>query len=63
VTRVARRSALLRVLRELGVAGEPPATREGAVEFRCALQELRPMLAFVLGLYTIWKMIRTTGEL
>ena len=40
VTRVARRSGLLRVLRELGVVGERPATREGAVEFRHALEEL-----------------------
>ena len=39
VTRVARRR-LLRVLRELGVVGERPATREGAVEFRRALEEL-----------------------
>lgn len=42
VTRVGRRSGLLRVLREIGVAGERPATREGAVEFRCALEELGP---------------------
>jgi ubiquinone biosynthesis protein len=40
VTRVARRSGLLRVLRELGVVGGRPATREGAVEFRRALEEL-----------------------
>src|ERR671923_515754 len=40
VTRVARRSGLLRVLRELGVWGSRPATREGAVEFRHALEEL-----------------------
>src|SRR5688572_23261501 len=40
VTRVARRSGLLRVLREIGVAGERPATRDGAVEFRRALEEL-----------------------
>jgi ubiquinone biosynthesis protein len=40
VTRVARRSRLLRVLRELGVVGDRPATREGAVEFRRALEEL-----------------------
>jgi ubiquinone biosynthesis protein len=40
VTRVARRSGLLRVLRELGVVGTRPATREGAVEFRHALEEL-----------------------
>lgn len=40
VTRVARRSGLLRVLREVGVAGERPATRESAVEFRRALEEL-----------------------
>lgn len=30
------------MLREIGVAGERPATREGAVEFRCALEELGP---------------------
>jgi ubiquinone biosynthesis protein len=40
VTRVARRSGLLRVLREIGVVGERPATREGAVEFRRGLEEL-----------------------
>src|SRR5436305_3329315 len=40
VTSVARRSGLLRVLRELGVVGERPATREGAEEFRRALEEL-----------------------
>src|ERR687888_1265890 len=40
VGRVARRSGLLRVLRELGVWGNRPATREGAEEFRHALEEL-----------------------
>src|ERR671935_2537669 len=40
VGRVARRGGLLRVLRELGVWGDRPATREGAVEFRKALEEL-----------------------
>src|SRR5689334_6909655 len=40
VGRVARRTGLLRVLRELGVWGSRPATREGAVEFRQALEEL-----------------------
>jgi predicted unusual protein kinase regulating ubiquinone biosynthesis (AarF/ABC1/UbiB family) len=40
VTRVARRSGLMRVLREVGVVGERPATREGAVEFRKGLEEL-----------------------
>jgi ubiquinone biosynthesis protein len=40
VTRVARNRRLLRVLRELGVVGERPATREGAVEFRLALEQL-----------------------
>src|SRR5438270_14011182 len=40
VTRVARRSGLLRGLREIGVAGERPATREGARRFRLALEEL-----------------------
>jgi ubiquinone biosynthesis protein len=40
VTGVARRRRLLRVLRELGVAGSRPATREGAVEFRHALEQL-----------------------
>ena len=40
VTSVARQRKLLRVLRELGVVGERPATREGAVEFRRALEEL-----------------------
>ena len=40
VTRVARRGHLLRVLREVGVVGSRPATREGAVRFRHALEEL-----------------------
>src|SRR5438270_11892462 len=40
VGRVARRAGLLRVLRELGVVGGRPATREGAEEFRQALEEL-----------------------
>src|SRR6478735_2092067 len=40
VGRVARKTGLLRVLRELGVWGERPATREGAREFRQALEEL-----------------------
>src|SRR5689334_8318292 len=40
VGRVARRGGLLRVLRELGVWGSRPATREGAEEFRLALEEL-----------------------
>src|SRR5437763_16718033 len=40
VTRVARRGGILRVLRELGVAGSRPATREGAEEFRRGLEEL-----------------------
>ena len=40
VTRVARRGHLLRVLREVGVVGDKPATREGAVKFREALEEL-----------------------
>src|SRR5213082_2933098 len=40
VGRVARRGGLLRVLREVGVVGDRPATREGAVEFRRALEEL-----------------------
>ena len=40
VTLVARRSGLLRVLREIGVVGERPATRESAVEFRQALEQL-----------------------
>src|SRR5919205_1832239 len=40
VGRVARRGGLLRVLRELGVWGDRPATREGAREFRRGLEEL-----------------------
>ncbi len=40
VTRVARRGHLLRVLREVGVVGSKPATREGAIRFRRALEEL-----------------------
>jgi len=40
VVGVARQRKLVRVLRELGVAGSRPATREGAVEFREALEQL-----------------------
>src|SRR5438105_12015143 len=40
VARVARRSKLFRVLREIGIVGDRPATREGAREFRRALEEL-----------------------
>src|SRR3982750_1391559 len=40
VARVARKSKLLRVLREIGVVGDRPATRESAREFRHALEEL-----------------------
>jgi ubiquinone biosynthesis protein len=40
VARVARRSGVLRVLREIGVVGDRPATREGAEQFRLALEEL-----------------------
>ncbi|MDQ4029689.1 MAG: AarF/UbiB family protein, partial [Actinomycetota bacterium] len=40
VGRVARRSHVLRVLRELGVVGDRPATAESAREFRLALEQL-----------------------
>jgi len=40
VMRTARRRRLLRVLREVGLVGDRPATSEGAVEFRRALEEL-----------------------
>jgi predicted unusual protein kinase regulating ubiquinone biosynthesis (AarF/ABC1/UbiB family) len=40
VARVARKNKLLRALREIGVVGDRPATREGAREFRQALEEL-----------------------
>src|SRR5581483_1645859 len=40
VTRAARRAHLLRVLREVGVVGSRPATREGAIRFRRGLEEL-----------------------
>lgn len=40
VGRVARRGKLLRVLREVGVVGDRPATRESAVAFRLGLEEL-----------------------
>jgi predicted unusual protein kinase regulating ubiquinone biosynthesis (AarF/ABC1/UbiB family) len=40
LTRAARRGHLLRVLREVGVVGNRTATRESAVEFRQALEEL-----------------------
>jgi ubiquinone biosynthesis protein len=42
VTRVARQGAVLRVIRELGVAGERRATSESARAFRLALEELGP---------------------
>jgi ubiquinone biosynthesis protein len=40
VTQVARRKRLLRVLGEVGLVGDRPATPEGAREFRAALEEL-----------------------
>ncbi|HEY8104264.1 MAG TPA: AarF/UbiB family protein [Gaiellaceae bacterium] len=40
VGRVARRAKLLRVLAEVGVVGDKPATRERAQAFRLALEEL-----------------------
>ena len=40
VTRVARGSGLRRILGEIGVVGERPATSEGAREFRLALERL-----------------------
>jgi predicted unusual protein kinase regulating ubiquinone biosynthesis (AarF/ABC1/UbiB family) len=40
VTRVARRSGIRRVLSEIGVVGDRPATPEGAREFRLALEQL-----------------------
>ncbi|HEX6491640.1 MAG TPA: AarF/UbiB family protein [Gaiellaceae bacterium] len=40
VTRVARRSGLARVLGEIGVVGDRPATEQGAREFREGLEEL-----------------------
>src|SRR5436305_7896299 len=40
VTRIARSRRVVRVLREIGVVGDRPATREGAVEFRVALEQL-----------------------
>lgn len=40
VTRVARKSGLFRVLREIGVVGERAPTAEGARNFREALEEL-----------------------
>ena len=40
VTQVARRKRLLRVLGEIGLISDRPATREGALEFRSALEEL-----------------------
>jgi ubiquinone biosynthesis protein len=42
VTQAARRAHLLRVLRELGVAGEREPSRESAVGLREALEELGP---------------------
>ena len=40
VTRVARHAGIRRVLGEIGVRGDRPATREGAQAFRHALEEL-----------------------
>src|SRR3954449_3337658 len=40
VARVARRGSVFRTLREIGVVGTRPATREGARAFRQALEEL-----------------------
>ena len=40
VTRVARRSGIIRVLAEIGAVGHRDATREGAQNFRRALEEL-----------------------
>jgi hypothetical protein len=40
VTRVARRTGLRRALAEIGVVGRREATREGALAFRRALEEL-----------------------
>jgi predicted unusual protein kinase regulating ubiquinone biosynthesis (AarF/ABC1/UbiB family) len=40
LTRVARRTHLLQILREVGVVGDRPATREGAVRIREGLEEL-----------------------
>ena len=40
VTRVARRSGIVRVLAEIGAVGNREATREQAQEFRHALEEL-----------------------
>lgn len=40
VGRIARRGRLLRVLGEVGVVGDKPATREGARAFRAGLEEL-----------------------
>ena len=40
VARIARRGRLFRVLREIGVVGSRPATREGAQTFTHALEEL-----------------------
>lgn len=40
VGRVARRTRLLRVLREVGVVGDRPATREAAIPFREGLEQL-----------------------
>jgi hypothetical protein len=39
VTQVAGHKRLLRVLGEIGLVGDRPATREGAREFRAALIE------------------------
>jgi hypothetical protein len=78
----ARRTKLLRVLREIRLAGQRPATPEGARAFRRALEELGLLLASawmarvndriavvgftvasILGLYMLWKILRTPGSL
>jgi hypothetical protein len=88
---VARRNRLLRVLGEIGLVGDRPATREGAREFRLrsrtnrmgaaiisvgllvssalmarvnhAVSLIGFCLSVLLGLYMLWRIVRTPGEL
>ena len=48
VGRVARRGRLLRVLGEVGVVGDKPATPEGARAFRLALGKARQVPAAIV---------------
>jgi hypothetical protein len=65
VSRVARRGGVLRVLKDWasGGASRPPPKARGSFVRRCRSWAPRTCAAFVLGLYMVWKIIRTPGEL